>query len=871
MHSEALAHLYRRILPRLPIIVALAFGLYSLALVGYTVSSWRYMKQDADRFLVADSTRRAAALGDLADEVGREAVLHANLHEIRSYLMNRDLGMSPRYGLDASLQAIEERFKEHSSHSFSVTPSRIFYLGADGQRLADTHPGEALPPLSGIPSFNARLRFDPASGLLIAVEPVTHKGMSEGVVVTTNPIAILYRNLISSSDASQYRELLLTTDGLELPGGGRGRTVGPELLRRFAQTPTNVVLSVAGLSGGVASSADTGFSNALLANTPVPGLSLQLVTLLPAEFAHGHLASPGILVAAGLVPILLLLGAVWLDRLRLTADRLQEEVRAIEQKRLWAEERNLVLKKEIAHRELIERALKDSEERWQLAVRGANDGIWDWNLQTGAVHFSARWKTMLGYTTDEIVDDVQQWMSRIHPDDLEPTLAEVERHQRGETEFYQCEHRLRCKDGHYKWILARGQVLQDAEGKAVRMSGSHTDITERHLADARVRDRTEQINTIFALSPDGFVSFDSDRRIKYTNPAFLRMTALDEAKLIGLDEAAFSAELERICAPETGALDMAALRAMQQQDGAGADSGASRRDDGRCRIELASPRKSVLEVSLREAQAETVSQILYFSDITHETEVDRLKSEFLSTAAHELRTPMASIMGYSEIILAQEFDEAERRDFLEIIHRNAQLMANVINELLDLARIEARRGMDFKFETLSAAPLLREIIVDFKVPEGREIPLLSFPETNFWLRGDHDKLTQAVGNTLSNAYKYSPDGSAVGIDLVKSPDVGDVPPRIGIRITDHGIGMTPEQLSHVCERFYRADTSGKIPGTGLGMSIVKEIVELHGGQLELTSKVGAGTTVTLWLPAGDVEVGTQAPDAFPSSPKEQKT
>jgi PAS domain S-box-containing protein len=698
MHSEALAHLYRRMLPRLPIIVALAFGLYSLALVGYTVSSWRYMKQDADRFLVADSTRRASALGDLADEIGKEAVLHANLYEIRSYLTNRDLGMSPRYGLDASLQAIEERFKEHSSHSGSVTPSRIFYLGADGQRLADTHPGEALPPLTGIPSFNARLRFDPASGLLIAVEPVTYKGLAEGVVVTTNPIAILYRNLISSSDASQYRELLLTTDGRELPGGGSGRAVGPELLRRFVQAPTNAVLSVAGLSGGVASSADTGFSNALLANTPVPGLSLQLVTLLPAERAHGHLASPGILVAAALVPILLLLGAVWFDRLRLTADRLQEEVRTIEQKRLWAEERNLVLQKEIARRELIERALKDSEERWQLAVRGANDGIWDWNVQTGAVHFSARWKTMLGYTTDEIVDDVQQWISRIHPGDLERTLAEVERHQRGETEFYQCEHRLRCKDGHYKWVLARGQALQDAKGKAVRMSGSHTDITERHLADARVRDRTEQLNTISALSPDGFVSFDADRRIKYINPAFLRMTALDEAKLIGLDEAAFSAELERVCAPETGALDMAALRAMQHQDGAGAASGASaasRRDDGRCRIDLASPRNRVLEVTLREAQAETVSQILYFSDITHETEVDRLKSEFLSTAAHELRTPMASIMGYSELILTQEFDEAERRDFLEIIHRNALLMANVINELLDLDRIEARRGKDF--------------------------------------------------------------------------------------------------------------------------------------------------------------------------------
>jgi len=869
MHPAALAHLYRRILPRLPIIVALAFGLYSLALVGYTVNSWRYMKQDADRFLVADSTRRAAALGDLVDEIGKEAVLHANLHEIRSYLMNRDLGMSPRYGLDASLQAIEERFKEHSSNSGSVTASRIFYLGADGQRLADTHPGEPLPPLTGIPSFNARLRFDPASGLLIAVIPVMHKGMAEGVVVTAQPIAILYRNLISSSDASQYRELLLTTDGRELPGGGSGRAVGAELLRSFARTPTNAVLPVAGLSGGGASSADTGFSNALLVNTPVPGLSLQLVTLLPAERAHGHLASPGILLAAGLVPILLLLGAVWLDRLRLTADRLQEEVRAIEQKRLWAEERNLILKKEIAHRESIERALKDSDERWQLAVRGANDGIWDWNLQTGAVHFSARWKTMLGYTTDEIVDDVEEWISRIHPDDLERTLAEVERHQRGETEFYQCEHRLRCKDGHYKWILARGQALLGAEGKAVRMSGSHTDITERHLADARLRDRTEQLNTIFALSPDGFVSFDAERRVKYTNPAFLRMTALDEAKLIGLDEAAFRARLESICAPETGVPDMAALRAMQQRKGASADSTASRRDDRRCRIELASPHNRVLEVSLREAQAETVSQILYFSDITHETEVDRLKSEFLSTAAHELRTPMASIMGYSEVILTQEFDEAERRDFLEIINRNAQLMANIINELLDLARIEARRGKDFKFETLSAAPLLREIVVDFKAPEGREIPVLSLPETDFWLRGDHDKLTQAVGNILSNAYKYSPGGGVVevGIDLKTIPNGS---PRLMLTVRDHGIGMTPEQLSHVCERFYRADASGKIPGTGLGMSIVKEIVELHGGHMELASKVGAGTTVTLWLPASNLAVSTQSPDAFPITPKKEQ-
>jgi signal transduction histidine kinase len=112
---------------------------------------------------------------------------------------------------------------------------------------------------------------------------------------------------------------------------------------------------------------------------------------------------------------------------------------------------------------------------------------------------------------------------------------------------------------------------------------------------------------------------------------------------------------------------------------------------------------------------------------------------------------------------------------------------------------------------------------------------------------DRKKLTQAISNVLSNAYKYSPNGGAVEIELLEE-NKEERSGQVGICITDHGIGMTPEQCSRVCERFYRADTSGKIPGTGLGMSIVKEIVELHGGKVSLVSKIGQGTSVTLWIP-----------------------
>ena len=840
MHPEVLARLYRRILPRLPILVALAFGLYSLALLAYTVNSWRYMKQDADRFLVADSTRRAGVLGDLADEIGKESAVHAGIPEIRNYLMNRDLGMSPRYGLDASLQAITEQFKEHLPHGASAAVSRIVYLGADGKLLADTGRGEAVPPLSGIPSLDARLRFDPASGQLMAVVPVLHKGAGEGFVVTISPIGVLYRNLIAASDASEYRELLLTPDGRELPRGD-GRTIDPALLRGLAQAAPDTVLSLAGLAGATpAAASGSGFTDALLVNTPVPGLSLQLVTLLPAERAHGHLASPGILVAAALVPLLLLFGAVWLDRLRLTADRLQAEVLSTEQRRLWAEQRNVELGAEISRREAVEQALKASEERWQLAMSGANDGIWDWEPASGRVYFSERWKTMLGYSGAEIGSTVEEWTSRIHADDLAPTMAEVQRHLRGETEFYQSEHRLRCRNGEYKWILDRGQAQFDGQGRPLRMAGSHTDISARRAAEAVIHDRTEQLDAIFALSPDGFLSFDAARRVKYVSPAFVRLTGLDEASLIGLDESGFSLRLAALCVPAARFCGLAMLRAMS-------DAGAMASERYQS-IELAGPGKRVLQVGLRQAQAETVSQILYLRDITHETEVDRLKTEFLSTAAHELRTPMASVYGFTELLMTQEFEEAERSEFLATIFRQSELMIAIINELLDLSRIEARRGQDFTLAEIDVHALLREVVAGYKTPDGRPAPQLPPAAGPLPVRADRNKLGQAIGNVISNAYKYSPAGGAVDIETLVPAAAGELPPRIGIRISDHGIGMAPEQLARICERFYRADTSGQIPGTGLGMSIVKEIVELHGGQLEIASQPGAGTTVTIWLP-----------------------
>ena len=357
-------------------------------------------------------------------------------------------------------------------------------------------------------------------------------------------------------------------------------------------------------------------------------------------------------------------------------------------------------------------------------------------------------------------------------------------------------------------------------------------------AQQRAEDRTEQLNAIFELSPDGFVSFDETLRVKYASPAFTRMTGIGLAQLSGVNEQEFTELLALRCAPESCFSGFDGLR----------KRAASRQPGAQELIELTVAGKRILDVGLRKSDASTVSQILYFRDVTHETEVDQMKSEFLTTAAHELRTPMASIYGFAEVLMTQELDDASRQEFLAIIWKQSEWMASILNELLDLARIEARQGKDFVFEAISAQALMDEVVRGFKLPQGRLAPTLSVPESTVTILVDHKKARQAVLNVLSNAYKYSPNGASVSMALESVVAEAGAPEMIAIRITDQGIGMTPEQISHVCERFYRADASGAVLGTGLGMSIVKEIVDLHHGRLVIESQIGQGTAVTLLWP-----------------------
>ncbi|MDO9237982.1 MAG: ATP-binding protein [Aquabacterium sp.] len=350
----------------------------------------------------------------------------------------------------------------------------------------------------------------------------------------------------------------------------------------------------------------------------------------------------------------------------------------------------------------------------------------------------------------------------------------------------------------------------------------------------KLRERGDQLAAIFALSPDGFVSFDARHKVHYVSPAFTKLTGVSSASALGLHENVLLPLMLKEASPQHQALSFSALRGHKQK------------------IDVSRPARRVLELAAHTAASGSISQVLHVKDVTYEVEVEQMKSEFLSTAAHELRTPITSVFGFTELMMTRELSPDKQKSMLERIHRQSTAMITILNELLDLSRIEARRGKDFDIEALSLKDLIHEAIQDFQQPDGRTPPDLTLLADMDTVNADRSKLLQVIRNLLSNAYKYSPNGGPVALRIyIPADEDAHATPsnlRICMAFKDHGIGMTPDQLSHMTERFYRADTSGAIPGTGLGMSIVKEIIELHGGQLTIESNYGVGTEVTVTLP-----------------------
>ena len=196
----------------------------------------------------------------------------------------------------------------------------------------------------------------------------------------------------------------------------------------------------------------------------------------------------------------------------------------------------LLIANDIGERIIEQEKLRQSEERWQLALQGNNDGIWDWNIAAGEIFYSQRWKAMLGYGDDEISHHRDEWKNRLHPQDKDRVLKSTQNHLEQKTPFFTEEYRLRCKDGQYKWILDRGQALWDAHGNPIRMVGSHTDISERKRNEATIQGQEQFLRSIYDGVEAGIFVIDvlGHQKFRYidSNAAVERMSGAQRNSLI---------------------------------------------------------------------------------------------------------------------------------------------------------------------------------------------------------------------------------------------------------------------------------------------------------------------------------------------------
>jgi len=508
-------------------------------------------------------------------------------------------------------------------------------------------------------------------------------------------------------------------------------------------------------------------------------------------------------------------------------------------------------------------ALSNSQERYMLAERAVNDGIWDWNIVTHEYYLSPRWNTILGYGDGELPNVESIFFELIHPEDKARASQAFKRHLE-HNERYAAEIRLRHKDGSYRWVLDRGEALRDESGNPVRMIGSITDITERKAAEAELIEYREHLESLVAMATtevqaivqtavNGVISIDASGAIRVFNPAAERLFGWKAEEVLGKNVSLLMPE------PFASEHDNYIQRFLQTNQakilGMEREVVARRKDGGVFPANLA-----VGHGIISEGRHIFVG---FIADITQQKQVEqelrqakeaaeaaaKAKANFLANMSHEIRTPMNTIIGFAEVALQNSALPADAREHVRTILSSARHLLNVINDILDFSKIEAGK-VELESVCFNLPFAVQETLqtIGLRASEkGLKIELHITPELPQFFSGDPNRLRQVILNLVGNAVKFTETGTiTVSIQRAEGEDM------LHFAISDTGIGMTAEQTEKIFDSFSQADTttSRRFGGTGLGTTISKQIVEMMGGRIWVESKLGVGSTFhfTIRLP-----------------------
>ena len=514
-------------------------------------------------------------------------------------------------------------------------------------------------------------------------------------------------------------------------------------------------------------------------------------------------------------------------------------------------------------------------QRLDKALDRGQCGMWDWDVSKGVIFWSKSMFEILGMPVKGDFLNFGEVANRLHPDDSQLEQV-VENLLRGELSVFDREFRMRHDDGHWVWLRARAALAPGDTPEEQHLIGIVFDITQQKLTDRlnieaelRLKDAIENIS-------EAFVLWDADNRLVLCNSKYQQFHSLPASVcLLGtpyedvtraakeptvrqrVNVAVGDSPDGKSFEVQLGDRRWLQINERRTKDGGfvsvGTDITALKTQEERLLLSERELMMTVRDLQKERLLADQQSQRLadladkYAREKTRAESANRSKSEFLANMSHELRTPLNAIIGFSEVMQAQMFGplgSGKYNEYSRDIHRSGQFLLDVINDILDMSKIEAGR-VQLETEKASLNAIFDEAmrLVGPRALEGKVAVERNIPKS-LEIVADRRALKQVFINLLSNAVKFTPEGGSVQINAALDGE------WVNVQMIDTGIGIPAwdiEKLGRPFEQVENQFTKSK-GGSGLGLAISKSLIELHGGELQIRSTVGSGTEVTVRLP-----------------------
>lgn len=497
----------------------------------------------------------------------------------------------------------------------------------------------------------------------------------------------------------------------------------------------------------------------------------------------------------------------------------------------------------ISRNQEITEALRVSEERSRLALKASRQGWFDLDVTTGMSTVDPIIATLLGYdNTDDLNPSLQEFQNSLHPDDRDMVLAALK----------QCivhgdpvpvEYRRRKKNGDWIWFHTVGEVsLRDSQNKALRITGVHTDITERKSIENMVHAQQESMRQMLEISPIAVrVAAAAGRKVLFANQRYATLINCDPSSMVGVDPKPYYAnpkDYEEIIT-QVG-------------------EGRTIIDKS---VELCIPGKGAIWAMASYMPIDYLGEpaiLGWFYDVTElrkakdfAERLARTKSEFLANMSHEIRTPMNGVIGLTELAL-NKASNPELRDYLDKISTSSQSLLLILNDILDFSKLEAGHM------TIEHTPFDLDMVLDHLrtlFEERAQSKSLGFAitvadGTPRDLVGDAMRLQQILANLLGNAIKFTAQGYvALKVEIKQREGAQTL---LTFTVKDTGIGMSAHDQTKLFQPFSQADGSitRRFGGTGLGLAISHDLLKLMGGEFHIKSQPNQGTTFSFDLMLG---------------------